>query len=203
MPTGYTAGIIDGTTKTFKDFAKHCMRAFGATIHMRDDGFNEKYKPKTPDSYHLEALKKAEALLKKEKNLSDKDIVADRKKELNAERKYCVKRIKEIKITKKRLNDFLVKAKAYQPPTEEHKDVKDFMERQLMSTLEHDSDTAYYDKKLLSIENELKNINASVIRLTTEQQINEDITYHLAEYKKELDRCADSNKWVDDFINSL
>ena len=30
MPTGYTAGIIDGKTETFQDFEKQCMRAFGA-----------------------------------------------------------------------------------------------------------------------------------------------------------------------------
>ena len=29
MATGYTAGIIDGKTETFQDFAKQCMRAFG------------------------------------------------------------------------------------------------------------------------------------------------------------------------------
>ena len=35
MPTGYTAGIIDGTTKDFKEYAKHCERAF--MIHLREE----------------------------------------------------------------------------------------------------------------------------------------------------------------------
>ena len=38
MPTGYTAGILEGKIKTFPEFAKICMRAFGAAIHMRDNG---------------------------------------------------------------------------------------------------------------------------------------------------------------------
>ena len=43
MPTGYTAGIIDGKTETFQDFAKQCMRAFGVTIHMRDENMDKGY----------------------------------------------------------------------------------------------------------------------------------------------------------------
>lgn len=37
MPTGYTAGIIDGKINTFRDFALVCVKAFGAAIHMRDE----------------------------------------------------------------------------------------------------------------------------------------------------------------------
>jgi len=43
MPTGYTQGILDGTTKDFKEFAKHCMKAFGACVHMRDDDMKKEY----------------------------------------------------------------------------------------------------------------------------------------------------------------
>lgn len=37
MPTGYTAGVKDGTVTDFKAFVMQCARAFGALIDMRDD----------------------------------------------------------------------------------------------------------------------------------------------------------------------
>ena len=64
MPTGYTAGIIDGKTETFQEFAKQCMRAFGATIHMRDENMDKEYEPRTPSDYHTKALEEAKEKLK-------------------------------------------------------------------------------------------------------------------------------------------
>lgn len=44
MPTGYTAGILNGTIKTFKEFATKCSRAF--MIHMRDEAHDAPYTPR-------------------------------------------------------------------------------------------------------------------------------------------------------------
>lgn len=52
MPTGYTAGILDGEINTFEEFAKTCMRAFGATIHMRDEPLSKTYEPEKTSDYH-------------------------------------------------------------------------------------------------------------------------------------------------------
>lgn len=41
MPTGYTAGILDNKITTFSEFALLCSRAFGATIHMREDDLDK------------------------------------------------------------------------------------------------------------------------------------------------------------------
>lgn len=46
MPTGYTAGIIDGKIKDFKEFAKLCSRAF--IVHLRDEPINSEYKKREP-----------------------------------------------------------------------------------------------------------------------------------------------------------
>ena len=37
MPTGYTAGIEDGTIATLREYALVCARAFGACISLRDE----------------------------------------------------------------------------------------------------------------------------------------------------------------------
>ena len=58
MPTGYTAGILDGTVKDFNEFAKKCSRAF--MIHLRDEPFDSEYKKREPSDYHSKNLKEAE-----------------------------------------------------------------------------------------------------------------------------------------------
>ena len=35
MPTGYTAGILEG--ETFEQYALQCAKAFGALVMMRDE----------------------------------------------------------------------------------------------------------------------------------------------------------------------
>ena len=56
MPTGYTNGILNGEIKTFDEFAKQCIRAFGAAIHMRDDDFNKEYEKRKPDNYYINSF---------------------------------------------------------------------------------------------------------------------------------------------------
>ena len=80
MPTGYTAGIIDGSIKTFEQYAKTCVRAFGAAIHMRDDSLSEEYVPREPGDYHLNALNRAKKQLNQSKKMTDTKIIKDRNK---------------------------------------------------------------------------------------------------------------------------
>jgi hypothetical protein len=41
MPTGYTAGVADGTITEFREYALLCARAFGACIMLRDEPVEE------------------------------------------------------------------------------------------------------------------------------------------------------------------
>ena len=71
MPTGYTAGILDGTTKDFKQFAKHCSRAF--IVHLRDEPIDSEYKKREVSDYHIKEIEKAKAELKQADSLSDEE----------------------------------------------------------------------------------------------------------------------------------
>jgi hypothetical protein len=82
MPTGYTSGIIDGKITTFQQFAKLCMRAFGATIHMRDESMDAEYTPDKPSEYYPKEIAKTKKLLAAIESASDKKLIADYKKEL-------------------------------------------------------------------------------------------------------------------------
>jgi hypothetical protein len=203
MPTGYTAGIIDGTTKTFNEFATICMRAFGATIHMRDENMDKPYEPRIPSDYHTKELQKAKEKLEQAEKLTDNKLIELEIKKLNERKEYHVKRITEAKEVNKRLNDFLSKAKVFEPPTKEHENIKDFMIEQISKTIDFDGKYEYNEKELVGIEIELKNIDANIVRAKLIEDANNDIEYHTKKHKEELKRCEDSNKWVEQFLNAL
>lgn len=203
MPTGYTADIIDGKIKTFPEFAKLCMRAFGATIHMRDDGIHEKYVPRIPSEYHLEQIKKLKKSISDMLKLPADDLVKLKVAELNKNLAWATvardKALKNMEVIKSLLSE----VNDWQPPTKEHNGLKDFMIQQLQSTMEHDGDTSYYDKYLKEIAYDLKTIDAAKLRDERLKQEKKDLAYHTKEYAAEIKRCRDSNKWVKDLISSL
>lgn len=203
MPTGYTAGIIDGTIKTFKNYAILCIRAFGAAIHMRDDSLEAQYKPREVDSYHQDNLNKANKQLKELETVSDKVLITQYAKEQQEELKRLQVRLKEVQETKARLERMLKSAQEYNPPTPEHKGYKEFMVNQIEETIKWDGDTSYTDKNIEQCMENIKNPDAAKIRMNILESIKYDINYHTKELKAEKKRVAESNKWVEDAINSI
>lgn len=203
MPTGYTADIVDGKITEFNQFAKQCIRAFGATIHMRDEPSNIEYKKREPSDYHSKAITEAERKINEAKMFTDVEIIVLKTRELNESKKYHLDSIKKIKEAKVRLEGFLEHANKYVPPTEEHIGIKEFMIQQLVDTIKHDGSTKYHDDYLLKVEAELKNIDVDKIRKHIIKEAKEKIVYHKKELAAEIKRCDDSNKWVEDFLKSL
>lgn len=203
MPTGYTAGILDGEITTFPQFAKQCMRAFGATIHMRDDNMDVEYTPRTPSDYYSKEIDKAKQLLKDVEILSDEEITRNRKDQLQKDKEYHLKAIEKAKIDTKKMNEILKDVITWQPPTSEHTGIKDFMIDQIEKTIDFDCKTKYHDEALLKIELELLTLNASEIRKDMIEKAKKDFEYHTKNYNEDVERCEKSNQWVSDFISSL
>lgn len=203
MPTGYTAGIISGETKTFQDFAKQCMRAFGATIQMRDENMDKEYEPRTPSDYHTKEIEELKKRLEIANTYSDENLIELKKTELEKDLEYHNKRISEIKESKLKLETFLESSVKYNAPTNEHEGIKSFMIEQIKKTIDFDCSTEYNDKKVSEISTRLQNLDANIIRFEMLKTIQEDIDYHVKEYNEEVNRCAESNKWVEAFLSSL
>ena len=203
MPTGYTAGILDGKITTFPQFAKQCMRAFGATIHMRDDDMDAEFQERTPSDYHTKEIAKAKQSLKDAEVLSDEVIIANKKKELEESKQYHIKSIEKAKIDTKNMNAILKEVNAWQPPTSEHTGIKDFMADQIVKTIDFDCKTKYHDEGLAKVELELLTLNAKSIREEMIAKAKKDFEHHTKEYNADAERCEKSNQWVSDFINSL
>jgi hypothetical protein len=203
MPTGYTAGIIDGKTKTFKEFALECARNFGALIHMRDEPMNVPIKEREPSEYHTREVQRANEDLKRAMESSDEDLIAFERRKLEDRILRYSEMIQQRKSAAISLNKFLSEAQKYHPPTSEHYGLKDFMIQQLTETIKYDGDSKYFDKELSQAQIELSTLDAERIRKAMIEAANKDIAYHQEEYNKDVQGCERANKWVKEFIESL
>ena len=203
MPTGYTSEIIDGKITTFPDFAILCMKAFGATIHMRDEPLSKKYEPRVPSDYYANEMRRAEYNIELAKTISDNELITNTKIKLQESKKYHLDSILKNTKNKIKLKSILKEAIKWNPPTKEHERIKTFMIEQIEMTLKSDCDDSYHNDGLAKIENELSNINAKNLREELILNAEKDYQYYLGENNKEIKRCEDSNKWVDDLIESL
>ena len=204
MPTGYTAGILDGKVNTFEEFATVCTRAFGATIHMRDNPMDSPYEPRTPSDYHTNSIQSKRERLEEIESMSDEKIVEDFNTQLEEDLKYHQTKMEEDKRNLEKLNSMLESAKSWIPPTEDHQPFRNFMIEQIESTIKVDGDPSYHVNKMVGIKKQMEEgINPKEYREETIQEIKGQISYHETEYQKELVRCKDSNDWMDKFFESI
>jgi len=204
MPTGYTAEILDGKINTFKGFAKKCMRAFGATIHMRDDSLNESYRPREIDEYYIEQVKEAEEELKELKAADDEFFINKIREKLKSDYVYYEERLREVKKNEVKLKSILKDTKKWNPPTEDHVGIKDFMIQQLEETIKYDANCKYYEDELQGIKIKLESpIDVESIKHQLIEDAEEDVQRSKERLEEERKRCEDSNKWVKDFLQSI
>jgi hypothetical protein len=203
MPTGYTAGILEGKITTFPQFAKLCMRAFGATIHMRDDELDAEFIKRTPSDYYATEIGRAKQLLKDAKTLSDEVIVKNRKEELEKSKEYHLKAIAKAKVDTINLNDILKEVRKWHPPTAEHTGIKDYMIDQIEKTIDFDCKTKWHDEELAKIELGLLTLNPSEIRKDMITKAKKDFEYNTKKYNEDVETCEQSNNWVATFLESL
>jgi hypothetical protein len=178
MPTGYTLGISKGIS--FNEYAMGCARAFVALINMRDDNSGAKIPEKfEPSDYHFKALAKS---IKKLESIEKMDIeqasimVKEQFEKDETRRKESLKE----KIDLLHKYQLMIKeADKWNPPTDDHKGLKDFMKNQIEESIKFDCDTSYYEKESdkLSADEWILERKASAIR---------DIEYHKKNTRKKL-----------------
>jgi hypothetical protein len=196
MPTGFTKCISDDVS--FEKFVMGCARAFGALITMRDDPLDAEIPDEfQPTDYHTKQLSDLEAKLAVLRTMSifDAEIEAD-KEYLNrcAQKEDGIRKDRELRGKYKAM---LAKVDAWEPPTDEHTEIKKFMMEQIRESIEFDCSESYYlEKKIekLSGEDWLANKIESTVN---------SIGYHKIEHQKEVDRCAVRSKWVRELRQSL
>jgi len=204
MPTGYTSGIIDGKITTFEQFATQCSRAFGATIHMRDNPLDSPYEPRTPSDYYENSLQSQREKLEEMKTMTDEAIVQEFETLLNDNLEYHDRELEKTKVNLERLNSIMESAKSWVPPTEDHEGIRDYMIDQLKITIQADGDSSYHVEEIIRTKKELEEgIDPKVYREERIKEIEDRISYYEEEVQKELERCKKSNDWMDKFLESI
>lgn len=204
MPTGYTAGILDGTITDFKGFASTCMRAFGATIHMRDEGLDKEYEPREPSDYHLDQIQDYKKEIELAESMTEEEYVTKEKTLMKEELVSVENSISKKKEQFKKLEKMLEEARNWNPPTDEHQEFKSFMMDQLERTIQFDADVEYYERKREELLDRFGEIlDGKEIKERTLDSLRSSLAYYTKSHQEELERCEKSNKWVKDVFDSI
>lgn len=187
MPTGYTAGVADGTVTEFKDYALMCARNFGACIMLRDEPLSSvipEFQPSSWNEGQLEATRKeyekwCEMIMEERLALYHREI--EEKKKRNAAYRQ------EVAEKKERYSAMLEKAKKFNPPTAEHREYAKFIVEQLEESIQFDcSGWCHEDESLPFDEWERKRSESLVER----------IGYHAKKWEEEKAMTESRNNWI-------
>lgn len=203
MATGYTHKILDGEITEFKDFAILCTRAFGATIHMRDEGFDTPYTPRQVSQYHSDAIANTIQEIKELETITDEELEKKVEEEWTNQLDRYNEMIERAKANFDVLSKMMKEAEAYTPPTEDHVRFKEFIIEQLRGTIDYDCNLSYYLNEIDNIKAKLESFNIDELREERLANLRKSLEYHKKELQEEIIRVNDSNKWVSDVIKSL
>ena len=201
MPTGFTAPIYDGEDITFEQFANSCLCNFG--IYTRFEG---KYPNLSiyeipdkicPSDFYKKRYEKAKA--EYEKHLATPKT----KEELEAEYIIYVNgvikgnedRVKENEALKNRYNAMLSKVRSWIPPSEDYKGIKDFMESQLIESLD-------FDCRHVSVENIIPK-DKWIQEQANRTDLIESMNYNLEHYNKSVVAAEKDTQWLKTFSESI
>jgi hypothetical protein len=208
VPTGYTAVLQEEPDISLADFTLRCARAMGSCVMMRDDKMNE---PLTKEKiaggigkYHLEAMQKARRDLFELKKMTPKKkefhnmVMSKREKDIT----YHRERLEETKRLEKTYHRMLKEVKEWNPPSEDHVCLKNFMIKQIEESIDGDCtfDFEYHGKaidKLTSEPDFEEEYNEMIADLER------DIKYHENHYNEDVEKANSRIKWLADLYSSL
>ncbi len=196
MPTGYTEAVQSGKVTEFPEFAMCCARAFGALIEMRDDPSDAEIPGHfKPSSYHSDRLMKARDELPLIESLSLTEIEQRAGAEYRENFSSWQKRGVDRGLEMSRYRNMLKSVRAWEPPTEDHVGLKEFMVKQLEDSIKFDCSFQF--------DNCPEKQEPSAWLATQIESIKRDIKYHKTHYAEEVARVESRNTWVKRLRESL
>jgi len=194
MPSGYTAPICEGEVM-FRDFLFRCAKAFGAFVSIRDEPLDESIPDQIePSIWQRKQLQASfESLIAMESWDNDawkEATITDYVKKMQRRQEAAEKNT----VLLDRYNAMLEKARAWQPPTDEHQGLKDFMIKQLQESIGFDCSTDFTEpRQLNSADYRHKRLTCCLA----------DIEYNAKECLKELNRAKERTEWIQALKGSL
>ena len=189
MPTGYTIDIKNGID--FRTFALNCAREFGACVTIRDaPGGGEAIPDKFEASdYNVTRIAESRSRMAALAKMSSAECNAEADAEYA---KACAERelgLREIAGLRAKYEAMLAKVRAWTPPTEDHRGLRDFMASQLEESIRFDCGTSYYETPPTRYSGE-------VWRARRMASLTQDIEYRHAELVVEKRRANERTEWI-------
>lgn len=187
MPTGYTYAVVDGKMTEFSDFALSCARAFGALISMREEPMDaaipEEFTPAT--EYYDKRIEAGKARLAEVLVMttaeSEVAALAEHEKAVADRDRYLAE--KEIEVG--RVRSMIAKVEAWEPPSSDHAEMKQFMLQQLSISLPGDYVPSVPER-----------VDGATWRSALISQLDKQISRDKDERAKEVERAAGRTEWV-------
>jgi len=196
MATGYTAELCEKEVD-FKAFVLQCARAMGACVMQRDEPLDAPPREEKPTDYHVEALAKAQARLQELLLTSDEEATRLSQGEALTTQKRHQEYVAKTTETCKRLNQMKQKVSDWEPPTPDHRGLRDFMLEQLSTTIQYDGTVnSYYEQKTVP----LGGAEWRAREIALEER---NIAYHTTQNDEEIKRVSGRNKWIRELRASL
>jgi len=198
MPTGYTCDVQSGKVTDFRDFALDCARAFGACITMRDEPTGTPI----PDQFEVNtehndrAIKGAQESIESIRAMSDEDCEKEALTDFQQNVADYKERCKDREDQRMRYKRMLLEVDSWKPPTLDHKELKAFMRKQLVESIDFDCSGSNWDKHP---ERETGKEWRERERAAAQQSLERNIKHR----DEEIKRVNTRNKWVADLRNSL
>lgn len=200
--TGYTAQIENGNITTGKDFLKLCTRAFGIAMDMREKHLSVPTPTQfEPDPYYKQKYDKAVEVRDKWRQMTFDETKQEMIEKYNAEITQAKKSLEKYKLEDEKYKKVRNEIKEWNPPTDEHKALKNFALEQI--DLSMNTDLYKYlemelNKKLdISDDAVWKYIND--MNASCEKNVGE--AYE--QWQKDLKITAEKNTWMRQFLESL
>lgn len=197
MPTGYTAELADGKKEvTFEHFMWGIARAFGALILMRDNPHDAPIPEKfEPSAFYTENIARDEKRLAEVQAWSVADASRKAKTAFDRASAQYVERKAEREDQRQRYEIMLAKVRAWEPPTPDHVNMKEFAIEQLTTSIKHDCD-ASWDKapaQLSGRDYRAQELAAAMRNLKHSRE----------SHAEELARTTNRNVWIAELRRSL
>lgn len=203
MPTSYTAGILDGDITTFEEYAKQCMRAFGASMHMRDEPMDKEWEPQEPSDRNKKLAEQKKNEIDYYSSASKEDLELKEKIHILDKIERCANTLIQNIDKKNQLEGFKEQAQQWEPPTDEHIKYKEFMIKQLDKTIDFDCG---YDLWLGWLEDDIEeypDIDGKEVRKRLIKDATASMKRYEKQHKEELERVEERNKWAKEVLKTF
>ena len=195
MPTGYTAELME-KGQDFRTFTLRCARAFGACIMQRDDPMQEEPKKQEPSSYYADALERARKALAELQAMGDTARIHHgiglKNEAVRSHREWLAKDSEQ----NARLDAMHALVSVWEPPSADHKGLKDFMLDQIKISRHY---VAYIERAIQEAE-----AKAPVTYFAEAvERAERDVGYYAEGLRKEQERTNGRNEWIEQLYASL